>query len=613
MIDWNRETDRGDWYPDWARRARLSSADEDEILVAWLRMCLEADDVTFPAIAMESDPVNRRAELIKTWLNQRLILVSAEGSQGRGRWVSAPAFLTGPGFSSINAEIELYDRIAEENAWDDHVGEPFLTPFGKMADGRTISCASHFGMPALDVFQRSATAAQHDRLLDVAPVLHDLAQDVDERTQSHLHERINPAVTSVNSAPSPSPQLVARVRELETRANFHFSGVLQDAPTLRLHVDPIGFGHRVEWFVANDTGGLEVDDESTEVSIEVWERERRVAELSAAQRRWAHWSIEMAVHDIERPDVASDRLILVDEPEAALHRSAEARMADYLSTLATDGSTQLLLATHSPELLDLNAASVYEIARRNGRRRLSQLTSVAREDMDELGLLPSDLLRRQRGFILVEGLHDEVVLDELFGDELRRQRVEPLPMRGTTELSPAKIAFLFEYTPAHVFVLLDNVMTAELSDAWGRVLELTADGQLDAAQEALSSAASLNTDEGKKLRKVLTEVVLDGQAARLTPFGLTAADVIEYLPVEVLVPGGTDWRALRERHRVSRETSKKTPKDFKTWLKIALDADFSQESVRAAVQRLDHIPPDLLRLLKTIEAHAQPSDRIQSL
>ena len=223
--------------------------------------------------------------------------------------------------------------------------------------------------------------------------------------------------------------------------------------------------------------------------------------------------------------------------------------------------------------------------------------------MTDLGLLPSDLLRRQRGFVLVEGLHDELVLEELFKAELQRLRVEILPMRGTTQLSPAKISFLFDHTPAKVFVMLDNIRTADLAETWERVLELTAENRLDQADLELQAAACLETDEGRKLRKVLSEVVLSGRGARVTPFGLSHADIIEYLPVGSLVPGETDWADLRSRHRAARAADRGASPDFKKWLRHTLRADDSEPTIRAAVRDLDTIPPDLLRLLKTVEAH----------
>lgn len=602
-IDWNRETGRGDWYPDWARRAETSGGDEDLILTGWLEACLHAEEASIPGDPTQGDIAARRKSLIEGWLAQRLILVRATGTVEDRRWESAPAFLAGPDFPAAEAEADLCELIGVIDGWSDYETATYLDPICSI-DGATLCSAAIAGTPVFAPHMAPFAAGQHDRLIDLDPSLHRQPLDVNERTKAYLAAAVPEPVVGVDGSAEPSPELVDRVRELEGRANRHYSGVLLDAPFLRLHVAPLGFGPQVEWYVENDDGPVFVPpDELQPVSVGAWERERRVSELSAAQARWARWSIDVAVSEAESGDVPRPRLVLLDEPEAALHRSAEARMAAYLKHLSTDGFSHLLVATHSPELLDLNGAKVSEIRRVHGRRRISELTTVTRDDMGALGLLPSDLLRRQRGFILVEGLHDEIVLDELFRETLKRLRVEVLPMRGTTELSPAKINFLLRYTPAHVFVLLDNIPTADLIEIWDRACDLYESGQEGEAGGALATAQCLTSDEGKKLGKVLTEALLSGNADRLTPFGLTHADVIEYLPVESLVPGREDWSRLRAEHAMARSSKKGTPRDFKAWLKAEHHANFDEHVLRSSLGRLDAVPPDFLRLLKTVEAH----------
>lgn len=314
----------------------------------------------------------------------------------------------------------------------------------------------------------------------------------------------------------------------------------------------------------------------------------------------------MALNELERISSSPGLLFLLDEPEAALHRSAEAQMAAYFERLADTAAQHVIAATHSPELLDTATARVFEIRRHEGRRIVKQLDAVSRDNMAELGLQPSDLLRRQRGFILVEGAHDSLFIEELFGPQMRRLRIETLALRGTSDLSSAKIRFLFDNTPAHVFVLLDNIRAYELSRTWTSVLEHQRRGRLDEAHNVLDSVECLRaTKEGKKLKRLLAEALLNGYADRLTPHGLNKADIIEYLPVEAFVAGATDWSALRVEHRQRRNDKPNTPKDFKKWLAGEPHrADFRSDAMRAIIQQLDAVPPDLLRLLKTVEAHS---------
>ena len=283
-------------------------------------------------------------------------------------------------------------------------------------------------------------------------------------------------------------------------------------------------------------------------------------------------------------------------------------MSNYLRVLAQDPRIRALVATHTPELLDLTTARVYEVARESGQRRVRQLGAVVRENILELGLHPSDLLRRQRGIVLVEGTHDQIVLDVMFGELFRSLRVDVVPVRGATQLTPAKIGWLFEYTPAHVFVMLDNISTGEVARLWQDATGELAISGLDAATAVLDAAPCLKTDEGKILRQLLQDGLKQGRESRITPHGLSRPDIIDYLPVESLVPGGGNWNELRRRHVVARANKKNVPKDFKRWLSTELQADFGSDAVREAVEASDRIPSDLLRLAKEIEARLTEPD-----
>ena len=306
-----------------------------------------------------------------------------------------------------------------------------------------------------------------------------------------MFDHVAGPVDIVDGQPTSSAALVDHVDKLQALANEHFREVLQDAPTLRLHVNPVGLGRQVHWFVEEDEEWEDFAEVSQRIAVPDGELPdvRTLAGLSTAQQRWARWSIEMALNLMGRtspgaPSLSKSRLYLLDEPEAALHRSAEAQMARYFNCLSRTPEPHMIVATHSPELLETDTARVYEVSRmKGGWRRLQVLDAASRENMTALGLQPSDLLRRQRGLVLVEGRHDELILEELFGAEMRRLRVETLPLRGTSELSPAKISFLFDYTPAHMFLMLDNIQTDELTTVWEQALAHLGHDQPSEAEE----------------------------------------------------------------------------------------------------------------------------------
>jgi hypothetical protein len=88
---------------------------------------------------------------------------------------------------------------------------------------------------------------------------------------------------------------------------------------------------------------------------------------------------------------------------------------------------------------------------------------------------------------------------------------------------------LFDYTPAHIFVMLDNVRTGELTNTWNGALKQLDRGRRDLAVAALDRAQCMRTEEGRKLREVLQAAMENHEAERITPHGLTAEDIIEYL------------------------------------------------------------------------------------
>jgi len=70
----------------------------------------------------------------------------------------------------------------------------------------------------------------------------------------------------------------------------------------------------------------------------------------------------------------------------------------------------------------------------------------------DLGLNPSDMLRRTKGIILVEGEHDLEILLGALGSELDRLGVTVLPTRGGSKLKTVVDSrFLYEFTDAVLF------------------------------------------------------------------------------------------------------------------------------------------------------------------
>jgi len=313
-----------------------------------------------------------------------------------------------------------------------------------------------------------------------------------------------------------------------------------------------------------------------------------LSRLSFAERRWAVLAILHATGALR-----GTSLLVVDEPERGIHRAAEARAMDRLVRLSHSAGAALWAASHSPSLLSMQSIVPVKVE----ASAILKLESHARDVLLDLGLTPADVLSSRRGFLLVEGIHDEVVLRELLGDEIASLGVEILPLHGGTKL-PGSIEsqMLFDYTEAIAFALLDAISMSTFTDAWATARELQADSSTDAAKVHLLTRIpdSEAREETKWLRTWLMRALDKGVGDRAHPVGLSRRDVVEYLPVGELVPGATAWEELRAVHvRRLEEREGNVPKDFKRWLEREKGADFSIGALRLACRSMDHIPDDL--------------------
>ena len=332
----------------------------------------------------------------------------------------------------------------------------------------------------------------------------------------------------------------------------------------------------------------------------------RIDMLSRAQRRWARWAVFLAVSE------AVD-LVLIDEPESALHRSAEDHLARALAH--PDLARQpWVVATHSPMIMDMAGTQCIEVAQEptvvGGAPALVStarpLGAVGLESLENLGMQPSDLLRRDRVFVLVEGQHDEIVLRTLIGDSIDSSRARILPLRGGSRLKSAVDgSFLAHYTNAYLVAVLDN-LDAEVVDLAWEAAQVAALDSPAAATEQLLKKLPRRVAENKFMVEFLTTVLRTGIATRAVPYGLKAKDIIEYLPVDKLVPRGpADWPTLRDEHERTASAEKRP--DFKKWLTQTYGARFSADDIRRAAMDLTRVPEEIEQLaLKIDELGGRP-------
>lgn len=340
--------------------------------------------------------------------------------------------------------------------------------------------------------------------------------------------------------------------------------------------------------------------------------------LSRAERAWVRRAVAEAIY-WQRRSLAGDPtgrlrplLWLIDEPESSLHRAAEAKTARALIELSRDPRRVIIAATHSPELLDSHHARVLEV-RRNAlgeRSAVSELKSADRSALDQLGLRPSDLLHWPKVLLLVEGEHDEVVLNAYLGDRLRAARVKILPLRGASKLpNTVDSRLLFELTEARLVALLDNQRASDLGTLWGAAISIRDTTSVQAAVDYVVSDFRRRDDdseEGRYLREWMTAALARGVHDRLAPYGLIRRDIIEYVSVAELVPGAIDWDSLREEHYKAVVARIGAPKDFKKWLEFRYQARIDRESLETAANH--HPLPEEFEQLGTYLESAASED-----
>ena len=492
---------------------------------------------------------------------------------------------------AIDFGVELIDTSRQpQDATREHFGalHAFLIYSAVERGGEALSLATfrNAGLRLLARAVRDSLVADREPELDWSDLLMRSLGD-------HEDEDAEVDVTVVEALMS---EVTA---DLEGRVNAILQSVLLDAPAASLHI-----------------GSPELRFISEPLVWKFGRRRLRLRDLSRAEQLWASRAIHEAIHSQARDLALGETarrimLSIVDEPEAALHRAAEAHMAATLRRRASHDLI-LLVATHSPELLDAPEGRVIEVKRGGGshsRSLVHELDQADRAGLADLGLLPSDLLRWPRVILLVEGEHDEVLLEQFLGDRLRAARVRVLPLHGGSKL-PGTVdsQVLFAHTDAHVVAVLDNMRASRLQEVWARAVELALQGETSAAKDVVISGLpddrKRKGDEAGYMRSWLTKAIDAGLEARATPYGLEEVDIIRYLPVEKFVPGVESWQQLDLQHQeelASARPDKRPPSDFKKWLAARWKVDINAAALREAASGM-RVPRDFNRLMSTIEA-----------
>jgi energy-coupling factor transporter ATP-binding protein EcfA2 len=326
-----------------------------------------------------------------------------------------------------------------------------------------------------------------------------------------------------------------------------------------------------------------------------------LTQLSNAQSRWARFSIRLAL-----ADALDDKpiLILLDEPEAGLHRRAERHLVSGLAELCEKPNISVIVATHSPSFLRSDLAKLIHVRRGLSHKIVAQaMTNDIRNKMFELGLDPSDLLQLCRGILLVEGSHDVAVMDGLFGDILRNSGIQIFPMRGAKGLKEVVDAqLLFDFTDVPLTIMLDNSSTETIEMLWNKACVLFDEDNdsdwLGALEELRKNSPG---GEGKFLKEFCSKAIKSTERHRVQFAMLAAPDILDYLPIEFFLDekvlastAFTHWNEFRQLRKTEGEG------DFKKWLTEKYGADFSIQTIERAVASISSISADLTEILNRV-------------
>lgn len=302
---------------------------------------------------------------------------------------------------------------------------------------------------------------------------------------------------------------------------------------------------------------------------------------SRAEVRWLEFAMK-----------ADGDWLFLDEPEAGLHRTAEADLATCLASPVWAEGRSIVVATHSPEFLALPNANILHV----DEGQAKPLTAIDREQLALLGLRPSDLLSRARTFLLVEGEHERIIFQTLFGEDLYRLRCSILVARGGKNMRDVfDSQVLFDFTDATVIALLDNTNASKVHDLWGRARALAVTGQVDEAGDLVrKELPGKESGENRFLAQFLTRALEDGQHERVAASGLSKQDIILYLDPAA-------FGIKRSWDRALADYNPETSGPLKDWLTKKYGADFRLNAFRTAAETLNEVPDEFRLLLHAIE------------
>ncbi|CAH0230638.1 hypothetical protein SRABI91_02629 [Rhodococcoides fascians] len=448
-----------------------------------------------------------------------------------------------------------------------------------------IKIGDNFTHPALRLIDDQNSATKLDQVsLEV------LIKNVDDTGSIDFPDDARPEQKAFRR------NIADKVLEVQGRASNFINLVLPEPPTLRFNLrtdHELFIGLRPQWEFAN--------------SAPIGPRWSPIKNLSSAQLRWSRSCITLALAEIDDLPV----VFLCDEPESGLHRLAERKMAIGLGALPRESDVNIIAATHSAYILNsfaIRKSLVYRSAHRHAVR-IRPLELGYSDDLElqingmQIGLDFSDILQLMKVAVVVEGLHDQIVLKKLLRRNLDQAQASVLPMRGAKRLkSLAEARFIFMGTQAKILVVVDNVKNDELYPLWSNIIRAFARGDFESARRGAAELSTQGTDEAVYLGELASASLEIGNIERIEVHGLSAPDVICYLPESALF--GTTQYSWQELTADWTSSSAGRPKNIKGYLKkrgllpqSSTEIDhLVAQATDAAAEGIELLQPDVVEL-----------------
>jgi predicted ATP-dependent endonuclease of OLD family len=401
-----------------------------------------------------------------------------------------------------------------------------------------------------------------------------------------------------------NPIVIDAASKLSERASMYFKMLMMDAPDLKCSVRDLG-----EWGTGSPIEWVAEENFRDFFSESVETHELPISSLSNAQRRWAEFAIKLSMinADGNRP-----LLIVLDEPEAGLHRRAERQLAIGISEITKRFRAKCILATHSPTFLNDKSNNLIHVSREaTGNTRIETMSNDFINRLDDYGIDRSDLLQFCKTFLIVEGVHDFWVLDELFHQEFVDSGIEVLALRGLAQLkhlSALDAQFLFRFTTSEILICFDNDETKSVQDIWFRACIAK-----DAGLNFIKILDELNTlhklfaktrDEYKMIHEFCVLAINENSRGRVKFHSLTKGDIIEYFSPQDFTKSKLGQKTFddfrKEYDLIPKNPKTGTRPSFKAWLTSEIGAEYSERFIRSAVRKCDAIHQDLTDLLNAV-------------